>query len=265
MSLEPDALKEMAANRGLKLRRSRVRSPEKRGFNKFGLVDATGAEVFGFKRGKPAAEAAEIADYLRGTEVQDWKASLKELGIKKTKASPSPSGEVPPKAAEGSRSALKTPPSALRAATSPGGEELRVREAKKSDADQLVALFALLGHEVQAKNVATNLKALEKAGEPVLVAVRGKQLLGACGIHRTLNPHRNRPVGRITILVVAEATRDQGIGRMLVEEAERRLAKLGCGLIEVTSNDHLTEAHAFYRHLGYERTSMRFAKALPSR
>ena len=263
MSLDADALKEMAANRGLKLRRSRVRSPEKKGFNKFGLNDATGTEVFGFKRGKPAAEPEEIADYLRSAEVQVWKESLKGLGLSKAKRSASPTGDVSPKATEGSVAAPQ-PPSLGSGEPSPKLEKLVLREAKKGDADQLVTLFALLDHTIDATTVATNLKALEKVVEPVIVAARGKQLLGACGIHSTLNPHRNKPVGRITILVVAKDARDQGIGRMLVDEAERRLAKLGCGLIEVTSNDRLAEAHAFYRHLGYERTSMRFAKTLPS-
>ena len=94
------------------------------------------------------------------------------------------------------------------------------------------------------------------------MATLGKQVVGLCGVHRMVAVHRPAPVGRINTLVVAKEAQDLGIGRMLVEAAEQFLKQAGCQLVEVTSNDRRTAAHAFYRHLGYERTSIRFFKKL---
>jgi GNAT superfamily N-acetyltransferase len=72
--------------------------------------------------------------------------------------------------------------------------------------------------------------------------------------------HRPKPVGRISMMVVEERLRGQGIGAALVRAAEEWLVGQGCGLIEVTSNIARIEAHRFYEKLGYERTSVRLSR-----
>jgi GNAT superfamily N-acetyltransferase len=138
----------------------------------------------------------------------------------------------------------------------------RLRDAKPADAPTIVALVRLLGHEVDEKGVRERINLLAADELAPLVATLGKQVVGLCGISLMVAIHRDRPVGRINILVVAEEARGQGIGRLLLEAAESNLREHGCAMVEITSNDRLTAARAFYRHLGYERTSVRFAKTL---
>jgi len=83
-----------------------------------------------------------------------------------------------------------------------------------------------------------------------------------CGLSAMVTVHRDAPVGRISVMIVAQAHRGRGIGAMLIAEAEKRLAALGCKILEVTSNVRRERAHQFYEKLGYERTSYRFMKRL---
>ena len=90
-------------------------------------------------------------------------------------------------------------------------------------------------------------------------------LVGAVTLHSMRVLHRPKPVGRITSLIVDERARGSGLGRALMDAAERALSERGCGLVEVTSHVRRTEAHTFYGHLGYERTSHRFARDVEGR
>ena len=239
MSEADDALREMAANRGCRLVRSRVRTPGRGDYGRFGLKDAkTGKEVLGFGREGLTATAEEIEAYLRGGAASAWKSSV---------------GKTPPK-----------PKSKARAEAAPKPKpepKLVIRDARPKDMDALAALMVALGYEVTVADVRKRFPAFRKDGHAAIVADRG----GVIGVLTTgfmTVLHRPRPVGRISMMVVAEEARGQGIGAALVAEAEARLRAAGCGMIEVTSNAKRLRAHAFYERLGYARTSYRFSKQL---
>jgi ribosomal protein S18 acetylase RimI-like enzyme len=231
------ALREMAANRGLKLVKSRRRTPGKGDYGRYGLIDDGGAELLGFGRSGLTATAEEIEAYLHKGIEADWKTSLRAAGGKpsaraRKRPPPEPEPEPPP---------------------------LEVRPARFADAPAIAALVTRLGFDSTGGEIAARLPKLKK--EPPLVAERGA-VIGILTWHVTPVLHRPHPVGRITMMAVDEGQRRSGVGRALVEAACERLLAKGCGLVEVTSNADLSGAHAFYRKLGFERTSYRFAKKL---
>ena len=139
---------------------------------------------------------------------------------------------------------------------------VEIRKAEPGDAAKLVKLMKLLGHATDISGTRRRLASLAQEQMPQLVAVDGDRIVGLCGLNRMTAIHRDVPVGRITILVVSEERRGCGLGHALVAAAEQQCRESGCCIVEVTSNDRLTEAHQFYRHLGYQGTSQRFAKML---
>jgi GNAT superfamily N-acetyltransferase len=97
----------------------------------------------------------------------------------------------------------------------------------------------------------------------VLVAEDVGMLVGAATYFFLPVAHDDRPWCRITTLVVDEARRGHGIGRLLVEAAERAARDASCSRIEATSALHRDGAHRLYTDLGYGRTSTHFLKRLP--
>lgn len=137
---------------------------------------------------------------------------------------------------------------------------IALREVVAADAEHIAALIDQLGYPVSAEDVAERLNLIEAIGQKVLVAELDGRAIGCLSTSTMTVLHRPAPVGRISMMVIAEDLRGQGIGAKLVAAAERTLRDKGCQLVEVTSNLRRTDAHRFWERIGYDRTSVRFAK-----
>lgn len=138
-----------------------------------------------------------------------------------------------------------------------------VRSARLADADELARLFDQLGHPQTGDALRGRLDSvLRDPRADVLVADNDEALVGAATYFFVPVAHDSRPWCRITTLVVDEAHRGHGIGRMLVEAAETAARNAACSRIEATSALHRAGAHRLYERLGFGRTSAHFIKRL---
>lgn len=72
--------------------------------------------------------------------------------------------------------------------------------------------------------------------------------------------HNGRPFGLVENVVVDEAARGGGFGRVLMEHAESVARERGCYKVSFTSNAKRTDAHGFYEHLGFSPTHRGYSK-----
>jgi GNAT superfamily N-acetyltransferase len=140
---------------------------------------------------------------------------------------------------------------------------VEIRDASERDAPEIAPILDQLGHgDSTPAQVRMRLTKLAQAGDRVLVAVFEGRVVGVATVHVASLIHQDLPTARLMALVVDEASRGQGVGRLLVEEACRMARRAGCDRIELTSRLSRTGAHAFYERLGFTHTSKRFSMQL---
>lgn len=143
---------------------------------------------------------------------------------------------------------------------------IRVRKASASDCEQVTALLMELGYKVPSELVAERLDRFAASeNRLVLVAEDEGMVLGLLAISWQEWLSHERPVARVTELIVAAGGRRRGVGRRLLEYASGLAEGEGCELIELTTAISREDAQSFYEALGFDRTSYRYARSLPAR
>jgi GNAT superfamily N-acetyltransferase len=143
--------------------------------------------------------------------------------------------------------------------------EIVVRRARASDIAQLAPLCEQLGYPSSEEDVRARLAGLESAPLHALWVAETSdgKLAGFLNafVMRTIDTDARV---EIAALVVDDAQRSRGVGKLLIEQAESWARENGCKAIGLRSNVIRDRAHKFYERLGYVhyKTQKAFRKVL---
>ena len=138
-----------------------------------------------------------------------------------------------------------------------------IRRAVREDAPRVAQLAADLGYTINSDSVGAAIDRLHSNEGAIFVADAGEHLTGWIHIYRS-HVIQTEPFAEVGGLVVDPLSRGEGIGRRLLEAAERWASANDLTLVRVRSNIVRSNAHRFYQRRGYdvEKTSYTFIKSL---
>lgn len=127
-------------------------------------------------------------------------------------------------------------------------------------------MLAAAGLPIEGTLAATRIAASQARESPTtaLVAVDDDGAI-AGGIAFDIVPsfNENGATACVQIMAVAPAYQRRGIGRMLLDEVERRAWENSCGRVEIVPGVQRPEARAFYAAQGYRKVNNRMIKRRP--
>lgn len=143
------------------------------------------------------------------------------------------------------------------------GMAIMIRPAAVTDVPRITVLLEQLGYPTDETRVRARVDAwLAEPNSALLVAELDGLVVGVAAMHAMQLLEYDASQGRLAALVVDDSCRGQGVGRLLVTEAEQEARRLGCWRMEVTSSLTRDVSHAFYRGIGYMDVNDKAARYL---
>jgi len=142
---------------------------------------------------------------------------------------------------------------------------VQVRSAVAADAERIAVLAGQLGYPSTAETVLRQLPRIQAAPDQAVFIAEAPDGLIVGWLH--VHAHHfvaNDPRAEVGGLVVDENSRNAGIGRLLMEQAEQWARVKGYREMVLRSNVIRERAHKFYESLGYTvtKTQKHFCKNL---
>jgi len=132
--------------------------------------------------------------------------------------------------------------------------EISVRQISQEDAATITSLCQQLGYSLTRQQILQNIiSVLASKDHDAFVAVHRSKVVGWIGVAQTIMIE-SLSFCEINGLVIDENYRSKGIGKLLVEKAKLWAMEKGRDTVRLRCNVKRTEAHLFYRHLGFRET-----------
>jgi GNAT superfamily N-acetyltransferase len=147
---------------------------------------------------------------------------------------------------------------------------ISIREARESDLVRILEVYREAGIESEPaftpEEASAQLAWFKRyPSYRVFVAEVGSEIAGTYELLIMDNlDKRGRRSGIVEVVAVAPRYQGSGVGRAMMQHAMRQCHAAGCYKLVVSSNLKRTEAHAFYRTLGFKRHGYSFHVTLNS-
>jgi ribosomal protein S18 acetylase RimI-like enzyme len=142
---------------------------------------------------------------------------------------------------------------------------IEIRRLTIEDLNGLIKLLEQLwpGKSTDANAVGKVIeKGINNVYQVYICATDNEKLIGYCSLTIKNSLWMLANIGNIDELVVDGKYRNQGIGKLLMNEIEKIAKNHDCKRIELDSAFHRTKAHEFYEKLGFEKRAYLFTKEI---
>lgn len=144
---------------------------------------------------------------------------------------------------------------------------LSMRKAEKKDVEDLCALMDQMSHTaISPENMLNRMQMVEKSPiDSLYVCKENEKIVGLLGFRIRENLEEMSKFGEISAIVVYPDDRRKGVGRFMMDYAEKLAREYKCkGMWLVSGFAREQEAHKFYKQLGFQTTGYRFVKLFSS-